>query len=83
MVEKLQLAPEVRKKLIPNVSLVIRHIVLFEECDELLLKRMSLMMFLLCGNIFCDRFSVRLAHTEDSISGLSWFSLKWRSDVLR
>ena len=41
-------------KLIPDVFLVVGHVVLLEERYKLLLKRMLLVMFFLTGNIFCD-----------------------------
>ena len=47
-----------RKKLIPEVFLVIGHIVLLEERNELLLKRMLFVMLLLSGNISSRRGDV-------------------------
>jgi len=49
-----RLALRSAKKLIPDVSLVVGYVVLLQERDEFLLKRMLLMMFFLTGDIFCD-----------------------------
>ena len=38
----------------PDVTFVIRHVVLLEECDELLLKRMLFVMLLLAGDVLGD-----------------------------
>src|SRR5437899_7512723 len=65
-----QRAPEGRKKLIPDVSLVVGYVVPLEECDKLLLKRMLFVMLFLSCNIFCDSCDIRLAHTENAVSGL-------------
>jgi hypothetical protein len=40
-------APEGRKRLIPDVALVVSHLVLLEERKELFLKRLFLVMFFL------------------------------------
>ncbi len=63
-------APEGRKNLIPNISLIVRNVVLLEERNKLLLKRMLLMMVLLIGDIFRDSCNIRFAHAEDPVSGL-------------
>src|ERR1700733_3748504 len=63
-------APEGRKKLVPNIFLVIRHIVLLEESDKLLLICMFPMVFFLLGNVFCYVCDVRFAHAENGVSGL-------------
>jgi len=64
--EKTERAPKGRKKLIPNISLVVGHVVLLEEGHIFLLKRMLPMMFLLLGDISCDGRGVRLARSETS-----------------
>ena len=56
--------------LIPDVLLVILHVILLQERHILLLKRMVLMMFLLPGDVFGDRRNIRFANAEHSISGL-------------
>jgi hypothetical protein len=63
-------APVGRKKLIPDVPLVVCDVVPLEECDVFVLKRVFPMMCLLRGNVFCDRRDTRFAHTEHSVSGL-------------
>ena len=63
-------APEGRKKLIPEVSLIVRNVVLLEERNKLLLKRMLPMMLFLFGDIFRDRRNIRFAHAEDAVPGL-------------
>ena len=47
-------APEGRQKLTPDIFLVVGNVVILEEGDKLLLKRMLLVVFFLVGDIFCD-----------------------------
>ena len=63
-------ALEGRKRLIPDVALVISHVVLLEERKELFLKRVFLVMLFLPGNIFRDRRDMRFAHAEHTVAGL-------------
>jgi hypothetical protein len=63
-------APEGRKKLIPDVSLVVGYVVFLQERCKLLLEGMFVMMLFLLGDIFCDCGDIRLAHAEDAVSGL-------------
>ena len=63
-------AQEGRKRLIPDVALVISHVVLLEERKELFLKRVFLVMLFLPGNIFRDRRNIRFAHAEHTVAGL-------------
>jgi len=77
-------APKGRKKLIPNVSLVVRNIVLLEKRNKLLLKRMRLMMLFLFGDLFRDRRDIRFAHAEHTVSGLPCeFSVPFFMDPAR
>jgi hypothetical protein len=57
-------------QLIPNIPLVIFHIILLQECDELLLKRMLFMMLFLSRNIFRDHANIRLANAKRRVPGL-------------
>ncbi len=59
-----------RKKLIPDISFVMRNMVLLEERNELLLKRMLLVMFLLVRNVFGNSGNVGFADAKHTISGL-------------
>jgi hypothetical protein len=49
--KKREPAPEGRKKLIPDISLVVGHVVLLKEGDELVAKRMPPMMRFLLRDI--------------------------------
>jgi hypothetical protein len=55
-----QQSPEGAKEttLIPNIPLVIFHMILLQERHILLLKRMFLMMLLLPGDVFGDRRNI-------------------------
>jgi hypothetical protein len=55
---------------IPHVSRVILDVVSIQELQELLLKRDRAVMFLLIGNVPSDRFQVRFADAECTVSGL-------------
>lgn len=63
-------APDGAAELFPNVSLVIRKLMLLQKRDELLLKRNFVMMLILVANVFQHRRHVGLANTESSIAGL-------------
>src|SRR5580698_6833189 len=58
------------RKLIPQIFLVVSHVVLLKELQELVLKRMPLMMFFLARNVFCQGCDLRFANAEYSVPGL-------------
>jgi hypothetical protein len=60
-----------RKKLIPDISLIVDHFILLEKRRDFLLKRLLFVMFFLAGDIFCDPCDIRYVNAEDSISGLA------------
>jgi len=63
-------SPSGAKELVPNVSLVVFHVVFFEERQELFLKRMLFVMFLLFSDVFLNRCDARFADAEYSVAGL-------------
>ena len=65
-----RLAPKGRQKLAPKIFHIVSHIVFLEERQELVLKRMLFVMFLLTGNIFGYGRDVRFAGAEHAVSGL-------------
>src|SRR5208282_5901228 len=69
---------------IPNVTLVVRDLVLLQKRHKLLLKRTPLVMFLLRRNILGDRRNVRFANAEYAIPSLPReFSVAFLSDPSR
>src|SRR5690348_14680801 len=59
-----------RKKSFPDVPLVVRDAVLFEEADEFFLKRNMAVVYLLLSNVFHHRSCIRLADAEGAVAGL-------------
>jgi hypothetical protein len=60
-----------RKKLVPDISLIVDHFILLEKRQDFLLKRLLFVMFFRSGDIFCDGCDIRYVDAEDSISGLA------------
>jgi hypothetical protein len=48
-----------RKKLVPDISLIVDHFILLEKRQDFLLKRLLFVMFFLSGDIFCDGCDIR------------------------
>src|SRR5206468_2218615 len=55
---------------IPNVLLVVLHVILLQKHDELFLERSCAMMLLLSGNIFRHVGHTRFADAENSVTCL-------------
>src|SRR5208283_426777 len=63
-------APQGRKKLIPNIPLLVRDLIPLKEGYVFLLKRPLSMVLLLRRNILGNRGHIRFAHTESALACL-------------